>query len=507
MTQTYLLGSDIGSGSCKTLLATSDGKVIGRAAAQYDLSHPRPGWSEYNPQDWYEAFCSSVHAVLSETQINPKAILSVCIIGITHDPVLLDGRGEVLRPSIHFNDQRSLDQCEALKARWGDAILERATNVMGPLWTLPQLHWVKENEPDIWASVKTILFPKDYVRQRLTGNPTLVTDYIEATGTLFFDPVQREWIGDFIQDLGNSDLFPDIGSPFDIAGEVSVSGAEDTGLASGTPVLVGTTDTAAENLAVGAISPQYGTVKLASVGRIAFIAETPARHQHILNYPYFNDLWYPGTAMKYAASAYRWLHESLWDGQANNDYPLMDQAAESTPIGADGLIFLPHLLGQFAPYWNPNLTGGFLGVGIQHHLAHFTRAVLEGVAMGIRDAMDTMTTLGFDAENLRLIGNGARSPLWGQIMANVLRRRLTIPKERDAAYGAVLMAGMSAGVLPTEIENLAQYVVIERECVPDKSVEIYEELYQIYKNANESLLPISTALYQFRLHRENDPNV
>lgn len=502
MAEGYLLGSDIGSGSCKTLLATTDGKVIARGTSQYDLKHPKAGWSEYDPQDWYTAFCTSVKAILAESGIDPKQIRAVCIIGITHDAVLLDSDRQVLRPSIHFNDQRSVEQCERLKAQWGKAILEQATNVMGPLWTWPQLVWVKENEPHIWGKTKTILFPKDYVRQRLTGNSTAYTDTIEATGTLFFNPIKREWIREFIGDFGKLEQMPQIRSPFEVVGEVCSTGAEESGLAKGTPVLVGTTDTAAENLAVGAVSSRHGTVKLASVGRIAFISESPARHQHILNYPYFEGLWYPGTAMKYAASAFRWLREALWEGQSENDYEVMDQAAEQTPAGADGLIFLPHLLGQFAPYWNPNLTGGFLGVGIQHHLGHFTRAVLEGVAMGIREALEAMQTLGFDAENLMLIGNGARSPLWGQIMANVLNRKLVVPKERDAAYGAVLMAGRSVGVMPQEISALAQYMVIERELVPDENAKIYEELYPIYQAANAMMPKISADLTRFRQNQE-----
>lgn len=503
MAQGYLLGSDIGSGSCKTLLARADGTVIARGTGQYDLQHPRAGWSEYDPQDWYKAFCASVRMVLTESGIEPKQIQAVCIVGITHDAVLLDSNGEVLRNSIHFNDQRSLEQCERLKAQWGDAILEQATNVMGPLWTFPQLIWIKENEPDIWAKTKTILFPKDYVRRRLTGNSKAYTDYIEATGTLFFDPTQEAWIEEFVEEFDSPELLPYIRSPFEVIGAVSALGAEDSGLAKGTTVIVGTTDTAAENLAVGAVSSAYGTVKLASVGRIAFISEWPAQHQHILNYPYFETLWYPGTAMKYAASAYRWLREALWDGRPENDYEMMDQAAENTPAGADGLIFLPHLLGQFAPYWDPNLTGGFLGVGIQHDLRHFTRAVLEGVAMGLREALEVMQELGFDAENLMLIGNGAKSPLWGQIMANVLNRKLVVPKERDAAYGAVLIAGTSVGVLPQVISALAQYVVIERELIPDHQVKIYEELYPIYQAANDMMPKISADLYQFRQNREH----
>lgn len=501
MAERYLLGSDIGSGSCKTLLADSNANVVARANAPYTISHPHPDWSEYDPEDWYTAFRDTVHDVLRQSDINAGDIAAICIVGITHDPVLLDDRENVLRPSIHFNDRRSLPQCTDLETQWGDAILTRATNAMGPLWTYPQLLWVKQHEPDVWERISRVIFPKDYVRERLTapahGN---LTDWIEASGTLLFDPVERTWIDDFVTSLGlTASHFAQTEAPTDIAGHVSESAAADTGLRAGTPVLIGTTDTAAEMLAAGCVAPGMGMVKLASVGRIAFITEQPVRHTNILNYPFFESLWYPGTATKYAASAYRWLHESLWKDVSPNDYKTMDAAAEKTPLGADGLIFLPHLMGQFAPYWNPQLSGAFLGVNLVHDLGHFTRAVLEGVAFNIREALEDAGTLGLHAHTTMLIGNGASSPLWSQILADVLGRTLHIPKERDAAYGAVLLAGRHARTLPPEFDRLGTYASVERVCYPlEKAQERYNTLFGLYRDANDAVQAISERLTAFR---------
>jgi xylulokinase len=263
--------------------------------------------------------------------------------------------------------------------------------------------------------------------------------------------------------------------------QVSAQGALDTGLHEGTPVLIGTTDTAAEMLAAGAFFPGQGTIKLASVGRIAFIAPNAVPHQHVLNYPYLlNKLWYPGTAMKYAASAYRWLRESLWDDIPDNVYQTMDAAAESTPEGAHGLLFLPHLMGQSAPLWDGKLSGAFLGVTLDHQLGHFTRAVLEGVAFGIRDAFTAVNELGLDASEIFLIGDGARSPLWRQIIANVMNRPITLPAEPDAAYGAALMAGIAVGNFAGTPESLQSLVAAEAQCEPQPpGVQIYDELFHI----------------------------
>ncbi len=501
MVKKYLLGSDIGSSSCKTLLADTEGHVIARATAPYPLHHPHPDWSEYDPDDWYTAFRDCVHQVLRSSQINAADILAICIVGITHNPVLLDANDVVLRPSIHFNDRRSLPQCEALVHKWGDTILQQATNAMGPLWTYPQLLWVKQHEPGVWARVARIIFPKDYVRERITApNRKNVTDWIEATGTLFFDPEARQWIDTFLADLDlTPDHFSQMNAPVDVAGTVSARASADTGLHRGTTVLVGTTDTAAEMLAAGAHSPGKGTVKLASVGRIAVITDHAVRNERILNYPFFESLWYPGTATKYAAAAYRWLHESLWRDIYPNDYATMDAAAEATPLGADGLIFLPHLMGQFAPYWNPNLSGAFLGVNLAHQIGHFTRAVLEGVALNIREAFEECNTIGLDADEILLIGNGARSNLWSQIITDVLRRPLKIPKERDAAFGAVLLAGMQAGTLPDALNALHPYVPIERICNPRNEVsDRYDSLYTVYREANVAISEVSEKLTAFR---------
>jgi xylulokinase len=414
---------------------------------------------------------------------------------------LLDKDRNVLRPAIHFNDLRSDVEIERIRQKWGDVVLQRTCNAVSLYWTYPQLDWVRHHEPDVWSKLHSLIFPKDYVRLRLTGETTGKTDHIDAVGSLLYDPNARQWVDEFLNDIDfPAEALPEIRDSFAMESKVSAQGALDTGLHRGTPVLIGTTDTAAEMLAAGAFFPGQGTIKLASVGRIAFIAPNAVPHQHVLSYPYLlNDLWYPGTAMKYAASAYRWLRESLWYDIPDNAYQAMDAAAESTPEGAYGLIFLPHLMGQSAPLWDGKLSGAFLGVTLDHQLGHFTRAVLEGVAFGIKDAFTAVNELGLDASEIFLIGDGARSPLWRQIIANVMNRPITLPAEPDAAYGAALMAGIAVGNFAGTPEGLRSLVAAEAQCEPQSaSVEIYDDLFHIYRLANQATQSISYNLYDFR---------
>ena len=505
MSRSLVLGSDIGSGSCKTLLAEQGGSVVARADAPYELRYPRPGWAEYDPEDWYAAFRTSVRDVIAQVEGAADRIDAICIVGITHDPVLLDDANQPVRPAIHFNDQRTTAQCADLTERFGAAALERAINAVGTYWTWPQLQWIRDHEPEVWRRIRTMVFPKDWVRWRVTGGDPGLTDEIDAGGTLLFDPRGRSWIEAFVNDLGLShEVLPRIADPFDQVGEVGARAAAETGLRVGTPVLAGTTDTAAEMLGIGGLEPGDGMLKLASVGRIAMVAPAPVPHEHVLNYRHLlPDRWYPGTATKYAAQAYRWLADALWPDVEPNDYVRMDAAAASVPPGSGGMLFLPHLLGQSAPLWNPRLKGAFLGLGFEHHRDHVTRAVLEGVAYAMRDALDALFDLGLDAERFQLVGNGARSPLWRQIVTDVVQRPLTIPAERDAAYGAVLMAEIATGGLSRRADAIRARVHVEAEVVPDAArMATYERLFELYREANRSLEHVSGELYDLQLDDE-----
>ncbi len=499
MSESLILASDLGSGGCKTMAVTTQGRLVASARQEYRTSYPQPGWAEQDPDDWYAAFCATVRTVLKEAEVPPGRIAGVGIVGVTHNTVLLDERDRPLCPTILIFDNRCTAQAQAILTRWDGLVRELTLNDVTPVWSWPQLLWMRENRPEVWRATRRLLFQKDYVRHRLA--PGAVTDIIDASGSLLFDPVRQEWIGQFCQDLAlDPSWLPRVTHPLEIVAGVGTQGAADTGLLAGTPVVAGTTDTVAEVLGSGAVRPGRAIVKLASVGRIATVAREPVRRAHILNYRHVLDgLWYPGTASKSAASSYRWLRDAIWPkGSEEDAYRLMDEAAAQAPPGCAGLMFHPHLLGEWAPYWDEHMRANFIGLTVRHSRAHLIRAVLEGVAFALKDALTAMEEAGLRAEDIRLIGRGARSGLWRQIVADVLDRPLRVPHQIDACYGAALVTAMGVNAIRRTPDDLESLVPIEAAVEPRPEIaDAYARLFAIYRDADSALRPISVRLHAF----------
>ncbi len=498
----FVLGSDMGTSSCKTVLLDANARVVAAAVLEYPSYHPQPGWVEQDPAEWYRAFCQTVRQNLDAGVASPADIAAVCIVGVTHNPVLLGEHGQLLRPAIHFWDQRSAPQVQQLKARWGDEVRARTLNEVDPLWTWPQLAWIRQHEPHLWAQVAGLVFTKDYVRRQLISDNTdsLVSDTIDPVGTLLYDPRSSSWIEAFVTDLGlPPSALPAVQPPLAIAGEVSAQGAQDSGLRPGTPVLTGTTDTAAEVLGAGGLENGQAILKLASVGRIMLVMDQPLDDPHSLNYPHIlPGLWYPGSVTKHAAGAYRWARQALWpDLGSDGAYQVMDAAAVQIVPGSGGLLFHPHLSGEYAPQWDPALRASFTGLSVLHSRDHLTRAVLEGVACQMRSALEQITAAGGYYREIRLIGGGANSSLWAEIMAAVLDQELLIPAERSAAYGAGLLAGMSAGLYPRDAGELGQLIAVAQTFHPDPAyLRLYQHLYETYQEVDKALDHISQRIEQ-----------
>jgi xylulokinase len=504
MSGSFIVASDLGSGGCKTVVLNASGGVVAAAQQEYPTDYPRPGWTEQNPEDWYTAFCTTVRSALKQAEIAPSQVTGVGIVGVTHNVALLDEHDRPLCPTIIIFDDRSTAQVQEILARWGTTAWERTLNDVTPGWSWPQLLWIRENWPDVWRATRRLLFQKDYVRHRLAPAP--VTDVIDAAGTSLFDPVEEQWIEAFCEDLSlGPGWLPDIVSPLEVVAEVSTQGAADTGLKAGTPVIAGTTDTVAELLGSGAVRPGSAIVKLASVGRIAVVAAKPVRRSHVFNYRHvLDDLWYPGTATKCAATSYRWLRDAVWpDAETETAYEVMSDAAARVSPGCDGLMFHPHLLGEWAPYWDQQMRGDFIGLTIRHTRAHLTRAVLEGVAYSLKDALVELEGFGVKAEDIRLIGQGSRSPLWAQIVASVLNRPLRVPEVPDAAYGAALITAMGMGVIDRTPEALESVIAIRELVEPDPEMSCaYATLFDIYRDADAALRSIDARLHAFELQQE-----
>ncbi|MGN0173150.1 MAG: xylulokinase, partial [Acutalibacteraceae bacterium] len=384
----YLLGIDFGGGASKATLINTDGKIVAENTVEYPTLHPENGACEQNPADWINALCKNTKDLLAKSGIISKDILMIAIDSATHTSLVCDKDFNPIRNAIHWTDTRSRKQANKLFDELGDEIFKKTFHKPDTIWTLPQLLWLKDNEPENFDKIRYIFFEKDYIRYFLTD--VFCTDYIEAQGSMFFDCNKMQW-DEKLCKLGHVSIeqLPPVKKPTDIIGEVTKKASKATGLHAGTPVICGTTDTVMEVFASGAVSKGDVTVKLATAGRICVITDKPYPDRHLVNYSHIADgLWYPGTATKAAASSYRWYRDTF-----GGEYKLLDNDAEKIPIGCEGLVFHPYINGELTPYADPMLCGSFTGVRATHTKAHFTRAVLEGVSLSLLDSKKYLDTL------------------------------------------------------------------------------------------------------------------
>ena len=412
----YLLGVDFGGGSTKATLIDTTGKIIQENTVEYPTYYPNLGWCEQAPADWDVALSENIRAILEKSGIDAGDILAVAIDSATHTWVMCDENMEPIRLAIHWTDSRSRSQATYLRDTYGELIFEKSFHKPDTIWTLPQILWVKENEPENFEKIRYIFFEKDYIRYGLTG--VYCTDYIEAQGSMLFDCNTNKWSAELLELAGiQEDMLPPIVKPTDVIGNVTVEVAERCGLKAGTAVICGTTDTVMEVFASSAVNPGDVTVKLATAGRICVITEKPYPNQHLVNYAHVAEgLWYPGTATKAAASSYRWYRDTF-----GGDYAELNVGAEEVPIGAEGLMYHPYINGELTPYADPLLCGSFIGMRATHTKAHFTRSVLEGVALSLLHSKKTLEEIGIaPSGRATIIGGGAKGELWRQITADCL---------------------------------------------------------------------------------------
>ncbi len=489
---TYLLGIDLGAGSLKATIIDADGRVAGEAGWPVATSVKRPGWSEQDPEEWFSALCRAVPAAIAAAGLAPSAIAGIGISAGAHIPVLKDAAGAVLRPAIMWNDQRSGAEAAALHERAGEMIVRTSLNRVNPTWTLAMLAWLRRHEPEVIGRTRRLYLAKDYLRGRLTG--TWETDFSDAVGALMADDEIKSWSPD-ICGLIEWDMatLPPIRRPAEIVGGVTAGAAALTGLAAGTPVVCGSNDTTVEFFGVGAITPGIGAVKLATAGVLFLATEGPSVNPPISCYPHIIEgMYYTATGTNSCASAHRWLRDTMF---GEGGFEEMDALAAGIPAGAGGLLFHPYLQGERAPYWDPLLRADFIGLTIAHTRAHFARALYEGVAFSIRDILTAARALGQSYGAIRLMGGGARSATWRQIIADVTGLAVEVMENTDASFGAALIAGIGTGVFVTPGDAIARCVRPLSQCEPGlKNGLLYKELFEIYKAAQAALAGLNHRL-------------
>ena len=488
----YLLGIDFGGGASKATLLSEDGVICATNTTEYETLYPKPGYAEQNPDEWVKATCENIKGVLEKSNVSPNEICAVSLDAATHTAVIMDEDFNVIRPAIYWTDTRSTEEVAYLKENYSEIIDKQVLHKADTIWTLPELLWIKNNEPVNWSRVRKILFAKDYVRHQLTGD--YVTDYIEAEGSMMFDINTMQWSEELCDVLGiDTEIMPKIVKPTDIVGTITKKASELTGLSEGTPVLCGTTDTVMEVFASGAVSEGQMTLKLATAGRICVVTDKPYPDVNLINYSHIIDgMFYPGTATKSCAASYRWFRDTFGE-----DYAELDKQAESVSIGADGLVFHPYLNGELTPYANPKLCADFVGVRSSHTKAHFTRAVLEGVAMSMLDCKETLDNMNIPHnDSAVIIGGGGKSPLWRQMISDALGIELVEMKYVDSSFGSAMLAGISIGVFENAEKAVEKCNEIVSKTVPNsKNITKYKEIFKKYKAIQKALEPIYNGEY------------
>lgn len=483
----YVLGIDFGGGASKATLLSEEGKIVAVSTIEYPTLYPQHGHVEQNPEDWYDATKKNIASVMQKSGVKKDEIEVLSLDAATHTAVVMDKDFNVLTPSIYWTDIRSVEEVKYLKENYNSVILSEVLHNVDTIWTLPQLLWLKNNRPELWSKVGKIMFAKDYVRHRITGD--YVTDNIEAEGSMLFDYGRQCWSETLCGILGlDTAMLPKIVKPTDVVGNVTSEAALDLGLSEKTKVLCGTTDTVMEVFAAGAVKPGQMTLKLATAGRICVVTDKAYPDKNLINYSHVEDgLWYPGTATKSCASSYRWYRDTF-----GGDYSALDEGAENIAPGADGLIFSPYLNGELTPYADPKLCASFVGVRAGHTKAHFTRAVLEGVSMSMLDCMEALQNIGIPHETrATVIGGGGKSPLWRQITSDVLGMTLVQKKYSDSSFGSAMLAGVAAGFWKSNEEAVTLCNEEISETKPNmENHSTYAKIFAKYKRIHDALAEI-----------------
>ena len=501
MPKSFVLAHDLGTTGNKATLFDSTGALVSSTFAPYPTAYPQPNWAEQNPADWWQAVCQSTQQLLAQSGIQATAIGAVGLCGQMMGCVPVDRLGIPLRSCIIWADQRAQREANAIGERCGpEALYRRTGHRPSPAYTAAKILWLRRAQPDLFAATAQILQPKDYIAFRLTGH--FATDYSDASGTLLFDLAKREWAPDLLDALElSATLLPPVYPSTTIIGEITNEAAAATGLAMGTPVVIGGGDGACAGIGAGVVEPGDAYCYIGSSAWISVSTRQPVidPEQRTFTFHHLHpDRYAPMGTMQAAGGARDWAWQQL---ATTHDH--LDQAAATVAAGSDGLLFLPYLLGERSPHWNPLARGAFVGLAMSHGKAEMARAVLEGVALNLRLVLDALrSSIGptpTPIQAMRLIGGGGKSSLWPQILADVLAlpvHQLTLTGEATS-WGAAVAAGVATGCYDWQIA--AQRSLVSAIVEPSaQGVARYGELLSIYRDTYRALEPIYARLAAFR---------
>jgi xylulokinase len=507
----YLLGLDIGTTGAKALVCDQNGRMLASATAEYPLYTPFPLWSEQDPADWWRGARQALREAVRLSGVDAAQVAGLGLTGQMHGAVFLDERGQVIRPALLWNDQRTAAECQEITTRVGAArLIAIAGNPALTGFQAPKILWLRNHEPQHYARVAQVLLPKDYIRLQLTG--VSASDASDAAGTLLLDLRSRDWSDELLSTLEIPRAWlPRVFEGPQVTGGLLPEVAAELGLPAGLPVVAGGGDNAAAAVGTGIVRAGIVSSSIGTSGVIFAHADTialdPQGRLHTFCHA-VPGMYHLMAVTLAAGGSFRWLRDTLrveikdWSVETQGQhhpqaptstlqlsYEQMTALAASVPPGAEGLLFLPYLTGERTPHLDPLARGAFVGLTARHTLAHLVRAVMEGVVFSMRDGLEIMRGLGLAIDQIRATGGGARSPLWRQMQADIYGAEVaTLMAEEGPAYGAALLAGVGSGLFADVQDAVGRCVAVSGTTQPDPAAQArYEELYAVYRGLYPAL--------------------
>ncbi|MCL2601252.1 MAG: FGGY-family carbohydrate kinase [Treponema sp.] len=507
----YILAHDLGTTGNKATLFSLDGELGASVLYEYPVSYPCNDWVEQNPEDFWKAVCLSGKQLLEKARVTPADVAGICFSAQMMGCLLVDSEGNHLRPIITWADTRSTRQAEEMEKKLGMEYVYRVTgHRISASYSAAKLLWVRDNENAVYKRSYKMLNAKDFIIHKLTGN--FVTDYSDASSTNLFNLDKKDWDEQSINELGiPRSLLPDPHPSSDRAGSVSARAARETGLLEGTPVIIGGGDGSCACVGAGVVSEGSAYNVLGSSSWISLASRKPVYDPHMRTFNWVHldpELYTPCGTMQAAGYSYNWYRNTLCGEEMTqarqcdeNPYNLINAGVAASSPGANGLIYLPYLLGERSPRWNHDARGAFIGLSVNSGKGDISRAVLEGVAFNLKIILGILENgIAGGINEVILIGGGAKGDVWLQIISDIWQKPLTVPvlREEATSLGAAVCGGIGIGAFK-DYQAISRFNKVEKVITPNAALaEQYNSLFSIFDKSYESLKTVYKELAEYR---------
>lgn len=493
----YLLGIDIGTSACKVAIFEENGTVMAASNEEYPVYYPKPGWAEQDPTEWYQAICKAIKSVLAKANLDAKEIAGVGIDGQSWSAIAVDQAGTVLTKTPIWMDTRSKEICEEINEKIGaDEIFAISGNSLQPSYTTGKILWYQRHMPEVYEKIDKVLQSNSYIAYCLTG--VMSQDVSQGYGLHCFNMHTGTWDEDMCEKLGiNPDFLPPIYACHEVVGTITEKAAKETGLCVGTPVVAGGLDAACGTLGAGVLHAGETQEQGGQAGGMSIcLDEYKADPRLILGFHVIPDLWLLQGGTTGGGGVMRWLEKEFADYEreegkklGKSSLELFNEIAEQVNPGSDGVVFLPYMMGERSPIWNPNAKGVFYGLDFSKTKGHFVRAAMEGVALSLKHNLEVAEQAGAKVEVLRAMGGSANSILWTQIKSDITGKPIVVPASDTATtLGAAILAGVGVGVYPDFETAIQKTVQNRRYHVPNEThMSVYDSNYETYLKLYENL--------------------